>query len=62
MQPVARTAAPGYVGTVADDSDTPGKRRLPRWARVALCVALVPVVILGPLVVLGLWPGLSFDL
>jgi hypothetical protein len=51
----------GYPRTVADESDTPGERRLPRWSRVALCVALVPVMILGPLVAIGLWPGLNLE-
>jgi hypothetical protein len=31
------------------------------WARIVLGLGLVPVVVLGPFIVIGLWPGLNFD-
>lgn len=38
------------------------RRPLPRWARFLLCLALLPVVLLVPLVVIGLWPGLRLEI
>jgi hypothetical protein len=57
--PPARAAPNAMVDEIKDHARS---RKLPRWAKLLLCLALVPVMLIGPLVVIALWPGLNFEL